>query len=308
MTCSSTIQEALELKKEYNRIRITEDILHYVENAKTHKDMVSPISVYCNKNADIFIFDSGTLCVFAIDQSIVPKMHVIGKYNQPDMRAYKRDNCKVIAKDLKLSGDVTDAIMSDENFFISDKGRGEVIIVNSCHFAKNAMKCRLSILEIAEVISMTHCQNKLLVLKHDGQLQVVMYKTNLNKKDNTLYINVVNLRSINLTHSAQMLFEISYSKEMFGSLSMENEVYFTKMLEGTQDIQESLTTLFSSGRPYCDGETMHTTNSICIISHSVDLSKKTPIGSSKKVVTKISPSIFTLFGKVFTVVGKMMVS
>ena len=94
MTCSVNVQKALEVKKKYNLIRIPEKILYYTENVKSHKDIINPVSICSNKNGDIFILDGSALCVFIIDCSIVAKMVIIGKYNNPDERNFTDQNEK----------------------------------------------------------------------------------------------------------------------------------------------------------------------------------------------------------------------
>ena len=101
MTCSVNVQKALEVKKKYNLIRIPEKILYDTENVKSHKDIINPVSICSNNNEDIFILDGSASCVFIIDRSIVAKMVIIGKYNNPDERNVTDQNeKKLFAKDI----------------------------------------------------------------------------------------------------------------------------------------------------------------------------------------------------------------
>ena len=91
------------MKKKYNLIRIPEKILYYTENVKTRKDIINPVSICSNKNGDIFILDGSASCVFIIYRSIVAKMVIIGKYNNPDERNFIEQNKNnVFAKDIRL--------------------------------------------------------------------------------------------------------------------------------------------------------------------------------------------------------------
>ena len=60
------------------------------------------------------------------------------------------------------------------NLLIADKGRGEVIIVCSCHLAKDVLsKSKICILKIENVLSMTYRKNMLLILKDADNLQAI---------------------------------------------------------------------------------------------------------------------------------------
>ena len=139
MTCGKQGQDALVEKKQYCIIRVREKILSYKENAKTHKKIVRPVALQTNTNGDVFLLDEGASCIHIYDRSDVVKAFIIGKYGHPQMGAY-RNTKDIKGKDIMFGPLLRSMVVSDDNVYVADESRGEIVIIRKCDLASQVSK------------------------------------------------------------------------------------------------------------------------------------------------------------------------
>ena len=135
MTSSKPIQAGLTIAKKYVCTRTPEPILTHVDNARKQMKINFPVGIACNTNGDQFILDTGSACVSVLNRSSVGKMFILGEYKKPKLDKYTVQSVK--ASNLKLSNDLRDILIEQNDLFIADAGRGEVIIVSNVGTAAN---------------------------------------------------------------------------------------------------------------------------------------------------------------------------
>ena len=135
MTVSPQVQEALSMKKHTWVQRIPEKHRSFKSNAKSQKKIVLCVDVCSNRNGDLYILDAGAACVHVVDRSNVAAVRMIGTYNSPNLDPYRgnKDEKKNVFSKIRLSNTLLDiCIDNDDNLYVADGGRTEVIIIPKC--------------------------------------------------------------------------------------------------------------------------------------------------------------------------------
>ena len=167
MTSGKIVQDALTAKKNYLVTRVPEAVLAHKENANKQKNMIYPVSVACNDNGDSFILDAGAACVHVYDHFTVTKLHLIGNYCKPCVTPYPpTGNANLKGKDVKLSNRLLSMTIHNNDLYVVDGGRKELVILRKCLLAKNI---RTSLLHICEgsFSSIASCNDGVVVLRND---------------------------------------------------------------------------------------------------------------------------------------------
>ena len=153
LTCSPIVEVALELKKWYCVQRVPEPILHYKESAKTQKKVLHPVAVATNLNGDVFILDRSGCCLHVYDRGDVVKEYTVGKYLEQSSKGcipYK----KIIANDLMFSSQLESMDIKDDNVYIADGGKNQVIILRKCSLARQCLSRPVKFLDIDACVSL----------------------------------------------------------------------------------------------------------------------------------------------------------
>ena len=88
-TIGPKVQGAMRSKKQYCIQGIPEQYMPYKKNASSQKKVVYAVDICSNINGEIFILDAGAACIHVVDRSTVAAVHLIGKYNSPNLKKYK---------------------------------------------------------------------------------------------------------------------------------------------------------------------------------------------------------------------------
>ena len=138
------VQEALSVKKHAWVQRIPEKHLSFESNSKSQKKIVLCVDVCSNRNGDLYVLDAGAACVHVVDRSNVASVRMIGKYNLPNLDPYRGDAEKKNAlSKIRLSNTLHDVCLdNDDNLYVADGGRSEVIVIPKCYRAKSCQKNR----------------------------------------------------------------------------------------------------------------------------------------------------------------------
>ena len=180
LTVCPTVQRALKSQENCWVQRIPEKYLSYKKNAKSQKEIVFGVDVCVNRNGDVFLLDAGAACIHVINRCNVAAVDVIGKYNSPNLEVYSNDDKpKNIVKNLRLSHSLFDVCMDDnDNLYVTDGGRAEVIIVQKCLRAKSCKtNANFYIIDVPEILSSAVMANQLFVLKTEESEKVVQLLT-----------------------------------------------------------------------------------------------------------------------------------
>ena len=230
MTVGPLVQEALRLKGRSWIQRIPERHLSYKSNAKSQKKIVLCVDVCANRNGDLYLLDAGAACVHVIDRSNVAAVCMIGKYNAPNMDEYHSDapNKNVLSK-IKLSNRLVDiSIDSDDNLYVADGMRCEVIVIPKCYRAKSCKRktARFYVLNVPGTLSCSVISDKLFVLQRSDSETVVkllnhrLPKTNLNKYHLKYTV------AMTLPCSAERLFSVPFHKCFGGQDGNELKLFY----------------------------------------------------------------------------------
>ena len=196
LTCCEAVQEILQHLKRYQIICIPKEILTYTENAKTQKRIMFPVALASNSNGDVLILDKGASCVHVVDRSSVAKIFLLGKYHCSTIAPYNKSGDPQ-AKHLHLSNGVTDLIVADNSLFISDEKRNEVAVIRNCSLAKQIKSCKLSIITINSVKSISFYCGNLVVLRTDieGYLVEILTLSSVGKSFLASYKSIMSLKT-----------------------------------------------------------------------------------------------------------------
>ena len=230
MTVCPLVQEALRLKGHSWVQRIPERHLSYKSNAKSQKKIILCVDVCANRNGDLYLLDAGAACVHVIDHSNVASVRIIGKYNTPNMDDYHSDapNKNILSK-IRLSNRLLDiSIDSDDNLYLADGMRCEVIVIRKCYRAKSCKKktARFYVFNVPEILSCSVISNKLFVLQRSNSETVVkllnyrLPKTNLNKYHLKYTV------AMTLPCNAERLFSVPFHKCFGGQDGNELKLFY----------------------------------------------------------------------------------
>ena len=182
MTFYKLVIDALIAKETYCITRIPERILSYKENDRSQLRIVEPLAIQTNTNCDIFLLDQGASCLHIYDRSDAVKDYIVGEYSKPQIGPYKKGATKdLTAKKSKFGNALTSLDVHDENVYVADQSRGEIIIIRNCRLASRVSSKRAFLLKFEDCLQLVKCVSMLIVLctmDEDVQLKGVdIYNT-----------------------------------------------------------------------------------------------------------------------------------
>ena len=193
LTVWNAVQEALRTEKQYCIHRLPEKYMPYKKNASSQRKIVYAVDVCSNINGEIFLLDAGAACIHVVDRSTVAAVFIIGKYNSPNLDKYAEKNTNAVTN-IRLSNSLIDlSIDSNNNVFVTDSGRREVVVICNCIRAKKVTKTIFHTMKVKGILSSA-------VSKHDDNLYV------LRQKKSGL---IIQLMSFDLKSKNQRLLEYS---------------------------------------------------------------------------------------------------
>ena len=230
LTTCDHVQEFLIKQRFYSIVRVPEPILGYTENAKSQKKIVFPTSIAANCNGDDFVLDTAAACLYVYDRSIVSKCYLVGRR---DETVYKPDPKKnLLGKDVKLSTQLTCMCVVNNDMYVGDKGRAEIVILTKVVSAKAVLSARLHILSIENCVGICLAEGALVMLQQcdSGHTNVVFLSFTLpakKSKSYTLHLSHRTTKIISPTCVMKGLFTV-FDDGFFGAWSSSNAVYFFK--------------------------------------------------------------------------------
>jgi hypothetical protein len=223
LTCSPQVVQALNELEFYQVRRVPEPILAYTKNASTQKDILFPISMTTNQNGDIFILDKGACCVHVIDRCVVSRVFTIGRHGDPFGVQPYGFNRAVTCPNVRFSNNLKDIAANNDDIYILDAGRDEIVFVPDVAVAKMLNTKRVYILNVEGSISLAHNGNHLLVLSNVDEVTIKFLTPVIPKKYQlSIEFNVV--RSITSPWDIRHLFVLSTGD--LGAV-MENDIVHT---------------------------------------------------------------------------------
>ena len=216
------VQESLKLKSRYLVSRVPEKYLPYKENAKSHKRIISPVSVCANRNGDIFVLDSGGCCVHVIDNSSVAKMSTIGCYEKSNLNPYPVRKLENDVKNLRLGNDLKDIQIDHQNddMFILDGSRKEIILIKGCKIAKKMLQCRFFIMNANSISFLLKDSNLFTLQKSDNEDGFLLQQIKIQTPN---YKNVTKSNDLGWKISCKIL--KSYAIPVLGDILLFNLPY-----------------------------------------------------------------------------------
>ena len=168
------MQNALELKRWYCVQRVPEPILYYKDEAKTQKGILLPIALCCNLNGDVFVLDKGASCVHVYNRGDIVKEHTIGKYQENSQSKLKPKSMQ--GRDLTFSADLVDMDIKDDNVYIYDGGKSQMIILLRCTCARKVTLSMVCYFDYLGNCSSMVCSGKdelVLLCKDDADATII---------------------------------------------------------------------------------------------------------------------------------------
>ena len=235
MTSGKIVQEALAKKETYMLTRVPEAVLTHKDNAKKQKKMIHPVSVSCNQNGDCFILDAEAACIHVYDRFTVSKLHLVGKYSEPSLALYTTGSAKLKGKDVKLSNSLLAMDIYENDLYVVDGGRKELVILKKCTLAKNIRKCVLHICK-ARFSSIAACSDGLVVIRNNAiQMLAIEFPP---AKHYSLYVKEKVLRTITPSEPVHNLFGLKSLDYSFGAVrhSDEEVVFYTEKSDFSEQL------------------------------------------------------------------------
>ena len=224
------VQYSLSRKDKYLVTRVPEKFLTYKENAKTHKRIVMPVAICTNRNGDIFVLDAGACCIHVIDNSSVAKVTILGCYEKPSLAPHTAG--ATIVKDLMLGNDLKDIQIhhQNDNIFVLDESRSEIILIESCMLAKKVLNCKFFIMKANQVKAILLKGSDLFTLeKSDDMLNGnVIHQVKIDKKKgskNLINYNIIKSFDVSQLGNIITIFDLPFAN-MIGSFN-ENKTLST---------------------------------------------------------------------------------
>ena len=250
MTCGPQVQKGLKLKDYYCAVRVPEPLLFYKENAKTQKVMVLPVAVSCNNNGDVFVLDKGGCCLHVFDRSDVVKGYTVGKYKQASQ------DCKTFtnARDVVFSDSLKALNIQNDNVYIADGGRNDVVILRRCLVAKTVRSRPVCFLKIESCDAIVGTPDSLLIVlcSEDGNqtIKVLNHKLPSSSSANRI-ISFSILHEISPSYEVQGLFTCNFFSipRMFGIWTTSFDVILFESSEDSFCFQDSEVGLKSAVLP-----------------------------------------------------------
>ena len=230
MTTGETVPKALSLKDNYNVIRCPEKILLNTDNAKKQKRIIFPVAIQCNVNGDVFILDSGSFSLHVVDNSTVAKMYEIGNYKTPNLKQYPecKNKEKMTAKNAQFGNHLSSMVMVNDDLYVADVSRNEILVIRQCHLAKDVEKSKIHVIKSGACLSLSYSGGSLVTLQ-DQVIEIICVELPDSKKYSFKLAKKV-LQTISPSTCICGLFLLTISdKTVFGAISKENKVwYYTK--------------------------------------------------------------------------------
>ena len=192
LTVCRVVQEALKKQKNYLVQRVPEKYMPYKKNASSQKKIVYPVDVCANVNGEVFLLDAGAACIHVVDRSTVAALYVIGKYNTPNLENYPVTG-KNMVQNIRFSNSLLGiSIDAEDNLYVTDSSRKEVIVIRNCARAKKSIKTQFRVMKVKGLLSsaLSSHDNTLYVLrqkKKSGQhVQLISFDLKKNKNQVSL--------------------------------------------------------------------------------------------------------------------------
>ena len=312
MTVSPVVQQALKAKDVYSVIRVPEKILHYTENAKSQKPIISPLSIKTNKNGDVFLLDSGAACIHVYDTSDVAKSFILGKYKSPcqvNEKYASKGKDAITGKDILFSDHLCAMDIFEDNLYVLDGARNEIIILKNCGKVQTLLSKYVYIINEAGCVALTMLKETLVLLcRIEGVIQIKGLTLKLPKTKSVEYV-LKPVLCFNFKPSRNLLdlFRFNYNGYEFGARSDNAEIMFYKIDD--KSCKEKKSVLRSSITPSSsDGSILtYYMSSLDMWNAgltSVPESAELDFSPVKKVLTQSKPVSLSIWdGKLINVVG-----
>ena len=294
MTSSKAIQTGLQLANEYVCTRSPEPVLTYVDNAKKQKKINFPVGIECNTNGDQFILDTGSACVLILNRSSVAKMFFIGQYKKPKLDKYKQKQFKV--KDLKLSNDLRDILIYQNNLFIADYGRGEIIIVSNVGVPGNIANRPVYLIPKQNVSSIALLKEELIVCLCDGNLEVLQFA--LPKAQESSFLEIKVVKKIKLSVEVNHIFKVPAIDNALGLWCTSKDIMLCyKIKKGSSKPNFKDLSISSDIKPSANACSIiyQPPTSTCISQLSIEIDKDDKILTKDLLIKKDVPAHSILF-------------
>ena len=278
LTVGPSVKETLKIKKEYSIQRIPEKYLSFKPNASTQKKVVYAVDVCSNRNGDIFILDAGAACIHVVDRCTVAAVFIIGRYMKPNLHTYP-SKIKNVTRKLRLSNSTCDMSMdANDNLFVSDSGRGEIIYVPKCLRAKKSKNTLFHIMKVKGILSSACSTDGVYVLrqKESGKLVQFMSFDVPKKHTKKLCIGFKVLLKVRVVCGIERLFSVPFVR-CFGTMGADKllKIYYhtAKSKHRATEITLSLSTC---SKPHVSHNgTLLTSTDTSIVVHKLKCAGKT---------------------------------
>ena len=213
-----------------------------------------------------------------INRSIVAKCFIIGSYWISDESKYKPTPNKpvLLGKHVKLSNQLPCMCIGNDNLYVSDEKRGEILVVCKVFPAKAVRSARIHILTVENCVAMCFVSNYLVVLHQDEQNCAAIFRLSFTfppRKSHTVYISHNVISSFVPECEIKGLFTVFNSEVCFGGWSKDNAVYFFK--ESKKKWIGYATTCTSSTHPCTNFQSLlSVNNSNEILLYQLDVKKQ----------------------------------
>ena len=232
------------------------------------------MGITSNRNGDVFILDTSNSCVHVVDRSVVSRVFFIGKYHSPSLQPYGSSKNTVTASEAKLSNQLGDITSNEDDIYILDQGRKEIIIVCEVFTAKSTPSKKIHILNV-NALSITHNSNHLvLLLETNSGHSIEMIKPLFtDSKNYQLKINYETISSWSPQFALNSIFTMG--KYVLGAVNTEGIICtYHISSKVTKITTEKSSNIASDGKPCVSGDGhLYILKGGCIHKHTFKYSK-----------------------------------
>ena len=255
MTTSDTVQCALKEKGHYLLTRVPEPVLTYKDNAKKQKPFVFPVAVVCNKIGDVFVLDAGAACLFGFDRFSVAKSYIVGSHMSPSLQNYDTNAGPLKGKDIKFSNRIPSMDFVEDDLYVVDSDRRELVIIKRCNLAKNIRKSIFYVCKDSKYSCIARsCNGSLIALEYEECQVVHIIKISTPSKC-SLYLSKEILRQIIPSYKINSVFPLvsNMGDCSFGAVRTDDQkiVFFLEFDEFSGQVSNQTSTI----SPYLTSDT-----------------------------------------------------